>query len=224
MKAFQALYDRNKHIRAIMKKLGFSRPMDLLLESPRIVEYPWVLRNIPSEGRILDIGSTGSQLPLMLAGLGYEVWTIDIRKYEYEGIINDLNCIVGDIRETNFQDSFFDIVLAVSTIEHIGLGRYGDITDKEGDVNTMKEIKRIMTNEGILLMTLPFGIKSISKLHRVYDQNSLIVLLEDFNVEKIEYFQKTDLFWIKSSKEQVSDVDSSISENAIVCVKSYVKY
>jgi len=87
----------------------------------------------------------------------------------------------------------------------------------------MKEIKRIMTNDGILLMTLPFGIKSISKLHRVYDQNSLIILLEEFNIEKIEYFQKTDLFWIRSSKEQVRDVDSSISEKAIACVKGYFK-
>jgi len=224
MKAFQSVYDRNKYIRAIMKKLGFSRPMDLLIESPRIVEYPWILRNIPSKGRILDVGSTGSQLPLMLAGLGYEVWTIDVRKYEYDDIIDDLNCVIGDIRETNFQDSFFDMVLAVSTIEHIGLGRYGDLTDNEGDMNAMKEIRRIMTDEGILLMTLPYGRLSVSSLHRVYDQSSLFVLLENFNIESIEYFQKTDLFWIKSSKEQVSDVDSSISEKAIACVKAYVKY
>jgi len=205
-----------------MKKLGFSRPMDLLIESPRIVEYPWVLRNIPSEGRVLDVGSTGSQLPLMLAGLGYDVWTIDVRKYEYDGIINDLNCVIGDIRETNFQDSFFDIVLAVSTIEHIGLGRYGDLIDKEGDVNAMKEIRRIMTNEGTLLMTVPFGRKSISKLHRVYDDVLIQILLNKFKIEKVEYFKKTDLFWIKSSKDEVQDLDSSMSEKAIVCVKAHL--
>jgi len=222
MKAFQSLYDRNRHIRSIMKKLGFSRPMDLLIESPRIVEYPWVLRNIPSEGRVLDVGSTGSQLPLMLAGLGYDVWTIDVRKYEYDGIINDLNCVIGDIRETNFQDSFFDIVLAVSTIEHIGLGRYGDLIDKEGDVNAMKEIRRIMTNEGTLLMTVPFGRKSISKLHRVYDDVLIQILLNKFKIEKVEYFKKTDLFWIKSSKDEVQDLDSSMSEKAIVCVKAHL--
>jgi len=203
-----------------MEKLGFSRPINLLLESPRIVEYPWILRDIPSKGRILDVGSTGSQLPLMLAGLGYEVWTIDIRKYDYDGIINNLNCIIGDIRETNFPDSFFDIILAISTIEHIGLGRYGDSIDSKGDENALKEIIRIMSNKSVLLMTVPFGKRSISKLHRVYDDASLQSLLNKFKIEKCEYFKKTDLFWIKSTKEQVSDVDSSISENAIACIKA----
>ena len=218
MKEFQLLYDRNKYIRAIMKKLGFSRPIDLLLESSRIVEYPWILRNMPSNGRILDVGSTGSQLPLMLAGLGYEVWTIDIRKYEYNGIINNLNCVIGDIRETTFTDSFFDIVLATSTIEHIGLGRYGDYIDSKGDENAIKEIRRIITNDGILLITVPFGKKSISKLHRVYDQISLLKLLDNFNIRSITYFLRTDLFWVKSSIEQVKDIDSSINEGAIACV------
>jgi len=204
-----------------MKKLGFSRPIDLLLESPRIVEYPWILRNIPSKGRVLDIGSTGSQLPLMLAGLGYEVWTIDIRKYEYDGITNNLNCVIGDIKETNFTDSFFDIVLAISTIEHIGLGRYGDLIDKEGDRNAMKEIKRIITNDGILLMTVPFGKRSISKLHRVYNQKSLLMLLENFNIESINYFLRTDQFWVKSAIENVNNIDSSISERAIACIKAH---
>lgn len=220
MKAFQSLYDRNKYIRTIMKKLGFSRPIDLLLESSRIVEYPWILRNIPSMGRILDVGSTGSQLPLMLVGLGYEVWTIDVRKYEYDGIIDELKCIMGDIRETNFQDSFFDVVLAISTVEHIGLGRYGDSIDPYGDENTMKEIIRIMANNAVFLMTVPFGKRSINKTHRVYSEESLLTLLSEFKIENIEYFKKTDLFWVLSSKEQVRDVDSSISENAIACVKS----
>lgn len=202
-----------------MKKLGFSRPIDLLTESSRIVEYPWILRNIPSKGRILDVGSAGSQLPLMLAGLGYEVCTIDVREYEYDGIINNLNCVVGDIRETNFLDSSFDIVLAVSTIEHVGLGRYGDPIDSNGDENAIKEIRRIMTNGGFFLMTVPFGKITINKTHRVYNEELLQSLLNKFNIINIEYFKKTALFWVKSSIDQVSDVDSSISEKAIACIK-----
>jgi len=220
MKLFKSLYDRNKHIRSIMKKSGFSRPMDLLLESTRIVEYPWVLRNIPSKGRILDVGSTGSQLPLMLAGLGYEVWTIDVRKYEYDGIINNLNCIVGDIMETNFQDSFFDIVLAISTIEHIGLGRYGDLIDSEGDRNSIEEIRRIILNGGVFLMTVPFGRPFLSRRCRIYNNDSLLALLRNFQIESIEYFLKTNNFWVKSTIDQVKNIDSSMKDNAIACVKS----
>jgi SAM-dependent methyltransferase len=205
-----------------VNKLGFSRPIELALTSSRIVEYPWILRNIPSKGRILDVGSTGSQLPLMLAGLGYEVWTIDVRLYEFEGVSNALHCVVGDIRRTDFPPSFFDIILAVSTIEHVGLGRYGDPVDMEGDRKAMEEIRRVMKegNEGVLLMTVPFGKVSTQKLHRVYDQESLLVLLRHFKIEKLDYFLRTDRFWIKSSIQQVKDVNSSISEMAIACVKA----
>lgn len=204
----------------MINKLGFSRPIELALTTTRIVEYPWVLRNVPSNGRVLDVGSTGSQLPLMLVGLGYEVWTIDVRKYEFEGVSNNLHCIRGDIRRTDFVDSFFDIVLAVSTIEHVGLGRYSDPIDIEGDRIAMKEIRRIMTHEGVLLMTVPFGKRTMSAFHRVYDQESLLALLRDFKIESIEYFLKTEVFWIKSSIEQVEDVDSSINVRAIACVKA----
>jgi SAM-dependent methyltransferase len=214
------LYDKNKYVRTITKKLGFSRPIELALTSARIVEYPWILRNIPSKGRILDVGSTGSQLPLMLVGLGYEVWTIDVRKYEYEDIVNNLNCVVGDIRGTNFSTSFFDIVLTVSTIEHVGLGRYGDPVDMEGDRKAVEEIRRVMKDGGVLLMTVPLGKVSIKKLHRVYDQESLMFLLRHFKIESLEYFLRTDRFWTKSSLEQVKDVNSSVSEMAIACVKA----
>jgi len=217
---FHLFYDRNKYVRNILKKLGFTRPIELSLTSSRIVEYPWVLRNMPYKGRILDVGSTGSQLTLMLVGLGYEVWTIDIRKYEFDGVSNDLHCILGDIRRTDFPDCFFDIVLAVSTIEHVGLGRYGDPVDIEGDKNAIKEIRRIMSNEGVLLMTAPFGKRCVSKLHRVYDHEALFTLLKDFKIESIEYFLRTDRFWVKSSIERVNDVDSSMTERAIACVKA----
>jgi len=200
--------------------LGFSRPINLELESPRIIEYPWVLRNLPSEGKILDVGSTGSQLPVMLACLGYPVWTIDVRDYEYAGLSDNLHSVVGDIRGTSFPDSFFDVVVAVSTIEHVGLGRYGDPVDMEGDRKAMKEIQRVMTNEGVLLMTVPFGKVPIQKLHRVYDQESLLVLLRHFKIESVEYFLRTERFWIKSSIQQVKHVNSSISEMAIACVKA----
>jgi len=219
MSLLQTLYDRNKYIRAFAQKLGFSRPIDIALESTRIVEYPWVLRNIPSKGKILDVGSTGSQLPIMLVCLGYHVWTIDVRDYEYAGLSENLHSIVGDIRKTSFPDGFFDVVVAVSTIEHVGLGRYGDPIDAEGDRNAMKEIRRIIASDGILLITVPFGKRSVTSLHRVYDEDSLLSLLRGFEIKGIEYFLRMKV-WVRATKEKVSRVDSSIREKAIACIRA----
>lgn len=219
MSFFQALYDKNKRVRAIAQKLGFTRPLNLELESPRIVEYPWVLRNLPSSGKILDVGSSGSQLPVMLACLGYEVWTLDVRDYEYAFLSKNLHSIVGSIEKTDFSDDFFDIVTAVSTVEHIGLGRYGDSIDAEGDSNAIKEISRILKREGVLLITAPFGKRSVTKLHRVYDEKALSLLLKDFEVQIKEYFMR-DQLWIKTTRKQAEEVDSSEKERAIFCVKA----
>jgi hypothetical protein len=220
MSVFQSLYDRNRHIRAFAQRLGFARPLNLETESPRIVEYPWILKNFPREGKVLDVGSSGSQLPVMLACLGFSVWTLDVRSYEYADLSTNLHSISGDLRNTGIADGFFDIVTAVSTIEHIGLGRYGDAVDPEGDRNAMREIKRIMTGNATLLITVPFGKRYTSSLHRVYDKSALFSLLEGFKIQNLEFFMKTNRLWTKATDTQVRDVDSSTRERAVACVKA----
>ena len=116
-------------------------------KSSRNIEYAWVYMNIPQgKNRILDVGSVGSFLPIILGQMGYDVWCLDVRRYEYEGLLSNIQSILGDIRKTNFGDNFFDIVTVVSTIEHIGLGRYGDHFDLNGDKAAITEIKRILKN------------------------------------------------------------------------------
>jgi SAM-dependent methyltransferase len=220
----QSLYDSNRYVRAIAQKLGFSRPSNLELDSPRIVEYPWILSNFPSKtaaGRILDVGSTGSQLPVMLVCLGFNVWIIDVRKYEYAGSSKNLHSVIGDMRKTSFTNGFFDIVTAVSSIEHIGLGRYGDSVDAEGDRKAMREIRRILTKNGLLLITVPFGKRCIASQHRVYDDRALLSLLDGFTILKIEYFARTGRLWVQVTKEQAKGADSSIRERAIATVSAY---
>lgn len=96
-------------------------------------EYDFVMNNIPSKGdRILDVGSTGSLLPLKLAKKGYDVYVIDVRRY-HENHPN-LTVVNTDIKNTSFSDDFFDVITCISTIEHIGLGAYGD-PKYDGGVN-----------------------------------------------------------------------------------------
>ena len=93
--------------------------------TPRSREYDFVMNNIPSKGnRILDVGSTGSLLPLKLAKKGYEVYAVDVREYQEKH--PNLTVVNTDIGNTPFSDDFFDVITCVSTIEHIGFGAYGD--------------------------------------------------------------------------------------------------
>jgi len=190
------------------------------ISSERFIEYPWVFKNLGSKtSKVLDVGSTGSYFPLALACLGYKVYVIDVRPYEYRSLHPNLKDVIGDIRHTQFSNNFFDVVTAISTIEHIGLGRYGDPIDKEGDKRAVREIKRILKPKGKLLLTVPYGKPAITQLNRVYDANRLRYLLEDFKIEREDYFFKTKC-WYSVSKEYLVNVESSTITKGLACIKA----
>ena len=113
------------------------------------VELPFVLeclQEIKSGGfdvkTICDVGGTDSVLPPMLSALGYNVVVTDIRPW---GISRErLTVIVDDIKQSKLQSSSFDVVTAISSIEHVGIGgRYGENEDTAGDQKATCEIYRI---------------------------------------------------------------------------------
>lgn len=205
-------YGREK----ILHKLKESRA-----KGERIVEYSWVLLNLNlSHGVILDVGSVGTLLPVEFESLGFKTYAIDILPYEFYH--PNLNIMQGSIVKTDFPDNFFDRVIAVSTIEHIGLGRYGkeDILYKGGDKEAIGEIYRILKEDGKLLITVPFGIKAVTPKHRVYDIHSLIELINIFNIEILNFFKRGEEgYWSPSSLENVENVNSTKRSVAIACAR-----
>ncbi len=155
----------------------------------RIVEYPFVLQNLENKrGKILDVGCCDSDLSLQLASLGHKVWGIDVRKYENQH--PNLIFVQSDISKTPFPSEFFDTIIAVSTIEHIGLGYGKTPLYNNGDKLAMKEIYRILKPSGKLIITLPVGRKKVTPTHRIYDTNSLRKLLKKFKIKNMEYYIK----------------------------------
>ena len=56
------------------------------------------------------------------------------------------------------------------TIEHIGLGRYGDPLDVQGDRRALAELQRVVAPGGSLLVVVPIGEPRIQfNAHRIYD-------------------------------------------------------
>ena len=49
-----------------------------------------------------------------------------------------------DITNAPFKDEIFDRIIAVSTIEHIGFDKHEQSKLSDGDLITMKEIRRIL--------------------------------------------------------------------------------
>ena len=225
---FSEIYERQHWLRKLAFRLRIAPSLTRIerLKSSRNIEYAWVYRNIPHKiNRILDVGSVGSSLPITLGQMGYDVWCIDIRKYEYADLLPNVRSILADIRKTNFRDNFFDVVTIVSTIEHIGLGRYGDSLNINGDKHAMSEVRRILQTGGYILVTLPVGKRMIYSSHRVYDKESLRELLKGFIIEHQNYYIRkiTTGFWQPCTYEDLTEVTSPKIENGLACIKAKKK-
>uniref|UniRef100_A0A914QTK5 DUF268 domain-containing protein n=1 Tax=Panagrolaimus davidi TaxID=227884 RepID=A0A914QTK5_9BILA len=73
----------------------------------------------------------------------------------------------------------FDFAISFSSIEHSGLGRYGDPIDPIGDLREMNKIHCLLKPKGLLFLGLPVGIDSILyNAHRVYGRIRLAMMFE----------------------------------------------
>ena len=99
--------------------------------------------------------------------------------------LDNLNSLKGDLMNLDFEDNSIHSISCMHTIEHIGLGRYGDEIDPDGDLKAIKELKRVCAVNGSLLIVVPVGKPKIAfNAHRIYNPNMIVSLFEGFRLEK----------------------------------------
>lgn len=138
---------------------------------------------------ILDIGSYRQFIIGLLAG-NYKVSVLDVRLILDDLMQNELR-IDGDAKFIPRADNSFDCVLTLCSIEHFGLGRYGDDFDIDADIKAIKEIKRVLKPKGYLIFTTPIinGTPSIwFNAHRIYNYEEIIKFSKGFNIKEEQVF------------------------------------
>jgi len=69
------------------------------------------------------------------------------------------------------------------TIEHVGLGRYGDKIDPDGDIKAINELKRVLAIDGNLLFVVPIGKpKLVFNAHRIYSYEQIMSYFSDLKL------------------------------------------
>ena len=111
---------------------------------------------------------------------------IDVKFYDYRPAILNLDNLKSeriDLTNIFFEDNSQYCVSCMHTIEHIGLGRYGDPIDPNADIKAINELKRIIKPDGHLLIVVPIGKPKIMfNAHRIYSYEMIINLMNGFNL------------------------------------------
>jgi SAM-dependent methyltransferase len=98
--------------------------------------------------------------------------------------LSNLKSQHADLTALPFSSSSLTSVSCMHTIEHVGLGRYGDPIDPEGDLKAINELKRVCAVNGSLLIVVPVGIKKIQfNAHRIYDPFDIIEYMSGFELK-----------------------------------------
>jgi len=188
-----------------------------LVTTERVIEYPFVFQNLDrTMGPVLDIGCCHSRLPIALASSGFRVVGIDFNPYPDRH--PNLRAVRGDAMSLPFAEGSFGAVLAISVIEHIGLGHYGDPALNEGDRAAAREIARVLRHGGRALITVPFGRALTDDFKRVYDPLRLRELLSPLLTNGIEYAVGRAGLWIPAIEAEAATIDWNGPDRAVALV------
>ncbi len=113
----------------------------------------------------------------------------DISFYDYRPanlILDNLNCLQADLINLPFKNNSIFSLSCMHTVEHVGLGRYGDELDPDGDIKAISELKRVLAIKGNLIFVVPIGNpKIVFNAHRIYSHDQILTFFED--LELIEF-------------------------------------
>ncbi|MDM0104002.1 DUF268 domain-containing protein [Variovorax sp. J22R24] len=114
----------------------------------------------------IDISSTINFATLVSA-------FIPVEFYDYRPApiaLPGLECGEADLLSLPFADGSIKSLSCMHVLEHIGLGRYGDKLDPDGDLKAIGELLRVLAPRGDLLIAVPVGKPKVQfNAHRVYD-------------------------------------------------------
>jgi hypothetical protein len=178
--------------------------VDVLLVNERIVEQPYLfgaLSTLRPPARILDVGGSESTIALSLACLGHDVHVVDPRGYrlEHPGLTRSAVTI-----DRLPEDLRFDAALAVSSIEHFGLGAYGEHSTGPGaDRAALATMHDRLATGGLLVLTVPCATQpSVSDFQRVYSVEQLREMLAAWEILDLSVvWQRDGCTWIRGTPE-----------------------
>jgi SAM-dependent methyltransferase len=189
------------------------------LKGEKALDWGWVCVNLPkSAERAMDVGCGESPTVAAMLSLGYrEVVAIDLQ-FQLDKQLLGPHFIQGDFNQLCLKGDF-DVVVACSSVEHIGLsGRYTSTEDAEGDLKALRKIKSLLSKDGLLILTVPAGRDAVYKpWHRVYGTKRIPQLIEGFRIVGSQGYAKQQPWgpWRRTTLEEALEFPATSARYAL---------
>lgn len=141
----------------------------------------------------------------------------DYRPAKLAGL-NGLTSLAGDLLNLPFENDSVTSLSCMHTIEHIGMGRYGEPIDPMGDLKAIKELIRVVTPGGSLLFVTPIGGEARIEwnAHRIYTYEQIISNFPGMTLKEFAF--------IPEKEDSINPDQSGIVRNADPKITKDEKY
>lgn len=111
---------------------------------------------------------------------------VPVRFYDYRPAnlaLSNLFSAPADLTRLPFETGSVRSLSCMHTVEHVGLGRYGDPLDYDGDLKAMRELRRVLAPGGDLLFVVPVGKpRVVFNAHRIYSYRQVVDTFGDLKL------------------------------------------
>jgi len=113
---------------------------------------------------------------------------IPVQYYDYRPVrltLANLSSRYADVLDLPFRTGSVGSLSCMHVVEHIGLGRYGEPLDYDGDLKAIAELKRVLRKGGTLLFVVPIGGQKIRfNAHRIYSYEQIIEYFSELTLKE----------------------------------------
>jgi hypothetical protein len=136
--------------------------------------------------------------------------------HDWKARRTNVSYVVGDLRRACVKTESIDVVVCISTLEHIGLGhsrfqedsRYREYRPQDY-ATVLHEFRRILTPGGRLLVTVPFGSPTNAGWLQQFDRYGIDEIINTFagDVRDVAYFKYEPAGWIRFTAQDCADCE-----------------